>query len=89
MTYLQNGKEFPEPGEWSVNWVEGDVVSYRHGDEDDRIHDGDVAHVFTTHDGFGKTGYRVQVNGETVDTIDAVPFEDAFDRVADILREHA
>lgn len=89
MTHVENGKEFPEPGGWSVNWVVGDVVSYRHGDTDARVHDGPTAHVFTTHPGFGDTAYRVQVNGETVETIDAVPFEEAFERVAEILQEHA
>ena len=89
MTHVENGKEFPEPAGWSVAWVEGDVVSYRLGDDGGRVHDGKTAHVFTTHPGFGKTGYRVEVDGEHVDTFGPIPFEEAFERVAEILQDHA
>lgn len=90
-TETKDGKEYPAPGKWRVNWVEGDVISFRHDpDPDARIHNGATAHVFAVMGDFGLDGYRVQVNGDEVETIDADGDRDAaFDRVGDILAEHA
>ena len=90
-TQTHRGTEYPAPGKWSLNWVEGDVVSWRYDpDEDARIHDGPTAHVFASLDDFGSPAkHRVEVNGETVETIDDPGDRDAlFDRIGDILADH-
>jgi hypothetical protein len=93
-TETVNGTEYPAPGDWSVNWVEGDVLSYRHGaddGDDDRIHDGSTAHVFVQPDGFGVPDYRIDIDNERVATVDGDDVDDRdalFDRIGDILTEH-
>lgn len=87
-TTKRNGTEYPTPGEWSLNWVEGDVVSYRHGDDGSRVFDGPTAHVFVTFTAFDTDEVRVDVNGETVETFEFDDRDTAFNRIGDILAEH-
>ena len=90
-TENHRGTEYPAPGKWSLNWVEADVVSYRHGDDTDaRIFDGPTAHVFVKLDDFGAPAkHQVDINGKTVATIDDTDDRDKlFDRIGDILIEH-
>jgi len=92
-TQTVNGEPYPAPGKWRVNWVEGDVISWRHDpDPDARIHDGATAHVFAAPTGgFGEPKYRVEVNGDRVDTIEPDDYTDrdgVFDRIGDLLIEH-
>jgi len=92
-TTTRDGQEYPTPGKWVLNWIEGDVISWRHDpDEDARIHDGPTAHAFITHNPFGSVHeVRVEVGGDTVDVIDVDTFGDRADllaRVGDVLAEH-
>ena len=87
-----NGIELPTPGDWSVNWVEGDVVAYRWGDEGDRIHDGATAHVF----GAGGKGlgdelrYQVEVGDVRAEIVADVDDQtEAWEAIGDILVEYA
>lgn len=86
-----DGTAYPAPGKWSVNWVEGDVISWRHDDtEDKRVYDGPTAHVFISYgDGFGDMTYRVEVNGYTVAEIEPGDGEreDVYDQIGDILEQ--
>jgi len=64
------GAEVPAPGDWVLNWVEGDVISWYHGDtKEDAPH----AHLFAKYDGgFEPVAHELQFDGETV-TIDHDP----------------
>lgn len=100
-TEIVNQKEYPAPDNWSVNWVEGDVISWRydptpaaegdvHGTP--KIHDGPVAHVFAHFPNeYGPVEHRVEVDGETVANIspdDSDTRDDVFDAIGDVLAEH-
>jgi hypothetical protein len=89
-TTTRNGTEYPAPGKWSLNWVEGDVVSWRYGDDGDRIHDGPTAHAFVSFGGMGSVeSVRVDVDGETVEVIDdPINRDAALRRIGDILADH-
>lgn len=86
-----DGNEYPTPGKWSVNWVEGEVISWRHDDvEHKRIYDGPTAHVFVTHDDpFAPPTYSVEVNGDTVAEIEQndADRDDVFDQIGDVLEQ--
>lgn len=91
-TESHRGEQYPTPGKWSLNWVEGEVVSWRHDPQPDRknIHTGAYAHLFVVHgDGFADISHRLEVNGDEVEVIDDTDDRDAlFERVGDLLIEH-
>lgn len=88
-TTTRNGTEYPTPGDWSLNWVEGDVVSWRHGDDGSRVFDGPTAHAFVSYEDMGIVAeVRVDVNGKTVETFEPTDRDAAFDRIGDLLAEH-
>lgn len=86
------GVWYPTPGKWELNWVEGDVISYRYDPDDDaRIHDGASAYVFASLGDYGQpVSHDVRVDGEHVETIDDPNDHEALMReIARVLREHA
>jgi len=93
-TTERDGRQYPTPGKWALNWVEGDVISFRYDPEPDtHIHTGPTAHVFADHNGdtFGPPAFRVEVNGDEVAQIDADDYTDrdaVFDRIGDLLHKH-
>jgi len=86
-----NGVHYPVPNDWNLNWVEGDVISWRYDDvEHKRIHEGPTAHVFVTYDDpFDAPTARVEVNGETIAKIGPGDGDrdDVFDQIGDVLAQ--
>lgn len=52
--------KIPEPGDWSVRWVVGDVVSWVYGDDEAS------AHLFVAPSTHGSGRHLLQINGYTV-----------------------
>lgn len=75
------GESYPAPGAWSLNWVEGDVMSWYHGE---KTPDAAYAHLFANLHNHGMS-HRLDVDGDEF-TID--PEADLWAEVARILAEN-
>lgn len=86
--------EWPEPGDWSVAWAEGDVVKWRHGDDrHDRIFNGSTATLWANQrrQAIFEDGVHIfEVDGNEVEQIPAGAVDrSALSKKAEtILREH-
>ena len=82
------GAEVPAPEEWSVNWVEGDVISWYWGDE--KTPDGTYAHLFAKYDGgFDPVAHELQFDDDTVEVDHDENYSIVMSRVAKALADHA
>ena len=88
-----DGKKYPVPGKWSLNWVEGDVIAWRHdADPAERVHKGGNAYVYICYpDNFGDPAFDVRIDEDRVRRIESDEYDDrddVFDMVGDVLAQY-